>query len=60
MKGHASDVFSAYGRLIAEILLVLPCQLKKTSEVTNKLPVLDFGPEWTETLCEVSTACNFL
>ena len=27
VKGHANDVFSAYGRLMAEILLVLPCQV---------------------------------
>ena len=28
VKGHAMDVFSAYGRLMAEILLVLPCQVR--------------------------------
>ena len=27
VKGHASDIFSAYGRLMTEILLVLPCQV---------------------------------
>ena len=28
-------------------------QLKKTSEVTDKLPSPEFGVEWVETLCEV-------
>ena len=29
VKGHSSDVFVAYGRLLAEILLVLPCQVSQ-------------------------------
>jgi hypothetical protein len=34
--------------------LCLFLQLKKTSEVTDKLPTLEFGTEWMETLCNVS------
>lgn len=29
-------------------------QLKKTSEVTDKLPSPEFGTEWLDTLCDVS------
>ena len=29
VKGHANDVFAAYGRLLAEICLVLPCQVRQ-------------------------------
>lgn len=27
VKGHSGDIFTAYGRLLAEIVLVLPCQV---------------------------------
>ena len=27
IKGHSSDIFMAYGQLLAELLLVLPCQV---------------------------------
>ncbi len=30
VKGHSADVFSSYNRLVAEILLVLPCQVRVT------------------------------
>jgi len=52
VKGHANDVFAAYGRLLAEICLVLPCQLRKMSEVTKHLPSPEFNAEWMDTLCD--------
>ncbi len=48
-----TDVFSSYGRLLAEILLVLPCQLKKASESNRNIPPPEFGPDWMATLCDV-------
>lgn len=45
------------------LLLVVVCavvnefsllQLKKTSETTKYLPSPEFGPEWIDTLCNVS------
>ncbi|XP_064395390.1 E3 ubiquitin-protein ligase UBR4-like isoform X5 [Halichondria panicea] len=47
-----TDVFSSYGRLLAEILLVLPCQLKKASESNRNIPPPEFGPDWMATLCD--------
>ena len=48
-----TDVFSSYGRLLAEILLVLPCQLKKASETSKAMTPPEFGQEWMSTLCDV-------
>ena len=40
--------------LLVVKLFYLLLQLKKTSETTKHLPSPEFGPEWVDTLCNVS------
>jgi E3 ubiquitin-protein ligase UBR4 len=51
VKG-TTDIFIAYGRLLSEITLVLPNQLRKMSEVTKHLQTPDLGTRWIDTLCD--------
>ena len=53
VKEHVGDIFGAYTKLLAEMVLVLPTQFKKMSDAVRWLPVPYFGQQWTDNLCEV-------
>lgn len=53
VKEHANDIFEAYAKLLAEMVLVLPTQFKKMSDAVRWLPDPYFGQEWMDSLCEV-------
>lgn len=53
VKEHASNIFEAYTKHLAEMVLVIPTLFKKTSDAVKWLPVPHFGQHWLDSLCEV-------
>ena len=60
VKYHSSDVFEDYPVLLADIVLALPCQLKKFCEKSSTGHSVEFDSEWMETLCEYFMATSHL
>ncbi|GAB6031468.1 hypothetical protein CHUAL_009237 [Chamberlinius hualienensis] len=57
VKGHANDIFEAYPQLLTEMVLRLPYQIKKTTDLAVTTSVSDiaspsFNQEWLQCLCE--------
>ena len=51
VREHANNIFEAYAKLLAEMVLAIPIQFKKWSDAVKWLP--DFGQQWLDSLCEV-------
>ncbi|XP_019625025.1 PREDICTED: E3 ubiquitin-protein ligase UBR4-like [Branchiostoma belcheri] len=52
VKGHAQDVFEAYPQLLTEMVLRLPCQIKKVADLCPSVTSPVFQQDWFHVLSE--------
>lgn len=52
VKGHNEDVFELFPQLLSEMVIRLPYQIKKLSDLLSLKTIFTFNEQWTDVLCQ--------